>query len=133
MGVFLVGLNSTQILVELNGVQESTPGVTLAHFVLWKIRKPVWSREIDRFGDIEAQIEAAVVSTVQSDDELSSLLANFGNGNVWNLLLEEIRVDYRGFVTQKLGALQKLLREVFLNEIFEFPRILPSDAVPHLG
>ena len=90
------------------------------------VRNPPISSEIDRFGYVEAVIEAHVEGLGEENYELASVVGDGFDGDA--VVLEEFGFDYGLFVVDETWAEFVLFWELFFAEILEFSGVFWGDG-----
>lgn len=104
----------------------------VAGAALHQLRQPAESGVVDGLGDVEAEVEAAVVAALQDQHELARPMLRLADEQFGVLLLEVVGVDEGGLVPQVLTALAEVLREVGPRLLLQDPGLLVGDGVPEL-
>ena len=101
-----------QIFEYFSRVSLDTASGALARLRFGDLAKPVQSAIIDSFGNIESKIETAMVAATQDEHELSRFMFHFGQFQFRIFPFQNIRIYQGGFVTQVLGTLTEMFREM---------------------
>lgn len=89
----------------------ATTGHVFAYFY------PPGQREVHSFGDVEAIVEAGMVTLGSSDHEFAFSLNHFADFNA--MVKENLGVDKGGFMSDVVRALFEVLGEFGPDEFFE--------------
>lgn len=74
-----------------------------------------------------------MIGATEDSDDLMLFMLCFGDSKVRVFLLEVVRIDEGGFVTQELFAGTEMLGKYLLDFLLKNMLVLVADRVPELG
>lgn len=92
---------------------------------------PIGGTKIDRFGEIEALIEAGMIGARERDHKLAGTLVHLIDGNA--IFSQKIRIHNGDEMMQQIGRSFEQLFGVLFHDAFEIFRLVARHAVPSFG
>ena len=116
------------------GVAGSDCGLAApANMGVRQLIEPIQRRVVDGLGDVDSEIEAAVIAASEDEHKLSRLVLDLADPQLRVLLLEVVRVDQGGLVPEVLGTLAEVFGKQRLGLLLEDVGLVGRNAVPELG
>lgn len=105
----------------------------MAILAIHQLRQPAEGGIVDCFGNIEAKIETAMVTTPEDQHELPRTMLSLCYPQIGVLLDQVVRIEEGSLVSQVLAALAEVLREEGLCLSLQDVGLIQRNAVPKLG